>query len=97
MSAMTAWLAALDAAPLECDGFSRVVSVLLDREEIAHVVSFGRVEMAGAKLRGYGVLEQDAARAPDLFHILSGMPLAQFPLLKAPRSKTRCLPGSRPV
>lgn len=41
------WLAALDSAPLECDGMSRVIAVLLAREGIPHHVQVGAVTVEG--------------------------------------------------
>src|SRR5215207_6786457 len=35
------WLAALDDLPLECDGLSRSISALLDREGVAHRLLVG--------------------------------------------------------
>lgn len=40
-------LALLNALPLECDGFTRVVSNLLTRERIPHEVCFGTLTVVG--------------------------------------------------
>ena len=45
--ALRAWLEPLDALPLECDGMSRVVSALLTRDSICHLVCTGRLEIDG--------------------------------------------------
>jgi hypothetical protein len=41
------WLAAVDSLPLECDGVSRIVSVLLARDNVAHDVCIGSLEVQG--------------------------------------------------
>lgn len=41
------YLAVLDELPLECDGLSRVVSTLLQRDEIQHCVHVGSVDVEG--------------------------------------------------
>lgn len=44
---LQAWLAPLDTLPLECDGMSRVVSALLRRDSISHLVCAGSLEIGG--------------------------------------------------
>lgn len=51
MTGVGAWLDALDSAPLECDGMTRVISTLLQRDGLPHRVVVGRLEVAG-----YGVI-----------------------------------------
>ena len=41
------WLDQLDTAQLECDGVSRCLSTLLDREDVQHEVHLGWVEVEG--------------------------------------------------
>lgn len=45
---LSAWLAPLDQAPVECDGFVRLASILLTREGLEHEVHVGRLSLAGA-------------------------------------------------
>lgn len=45
---LAAWLASLDQAPVECDGFARLASILLTREGLEHEVHVGRLSLAGA-------------------------------------------------
>lgn len=47
-SMLERWLAPLDSAPLECDGFSRVASTLLHRESISHQVIIGSLNIEGS-------------------------------------------------
>ena len=42
-----AWLAPLNELPLECDGMTRVISALLTRDSIAHLVCTGFLEVNG--------------------------------------------------
>lgn len=44
---LASWLNAVDKLPLECDGMTRVVSALLTREDIAHQVNIGRLDVTG--------------------------------------------------
>lgn len=44
---LASWLNAVDNLPLECDGMTRVISALLTREDIAHQVNVGRLEVSG--------------------------------------------------
>lgn len=39
------WLAALDALRLECDGMTRVISSLLQRDGVAHAAMVGRLDV----------------------------------------------------
>ena len=39
------WLSPLDATPLECDGLSRAISILLQRERINHHVCIGKLHV----------------------------------------------------
>jgi len=47
VGALMAWLAPLDDLPLECDGLTRVVSILLCRERVAHTVLEGKLAVEG--------------------------------------------------
>lgn len=47
MTGVGAWLDALDSAPLECDGMTRVISTLMQRDDVAHRVLVGRLEVEG--------------------------------------------------
>lgn len=47
MTAFASWLEALDPAPLECDGMTRAISTLLQRDGLPHRVVVGRLEVAG--------------------------------------------------
>lgn len=42
------WIEQLDSLPLECDGLARVISSLLRREEIDHIVHVGAVSIEDA-------------------------------------------------
>lgn len=46
---LAAWLAPLDQAPVECDGFVRLASILLAREGLEHEVHVGRLSLPGAR------------------------------------------------
>lgn len=46
MNALAAWLQRLDTLPLECDGMTRVISILLTRDAVAHNVVVGRLTVA---------------------------------------------------
>jgi hypothetical protein len=41
------WIASLDALRLECDGMTRVVSILLQHDSIAHTPMTGRLTVEG--------------------------------------------------
>jgi len=45
---LQAWLAGLDAAPLECDGMTRCISILLQRDRVRHEVHRGDLVVHGA-------------------------------------------------
>lgn len=41
------WLEPIDAMPLECDGATRVISALLQREGLSHTIEVGELVVAG--------------------------------------------------
>lgn len=43
---LSQWLAALDALPLECDGLTRVISTLMNRDGVAHQAYVGSLSVA---------------------------------------------------
>lgn len=45
MTGIDAWLEALDPAPLECDGMTRAISTLMQREGLSHRVFVGQLEV----------------------------------------------------
>lgn len=47
LNALEQWLSPLDAAALECDGFSRVASTLLQREKVQHQTVVGSLDVKG--------------------------------------------------
>lgn len=47
---LQAWLADLDLLPLECDGMSRCISMLLSRDSIPHRVMIGKAGVVGLGL-----------------------------------------------
>lgn len=47
------WLAPLDQASLECDGFTRAVSTLLRRDGVPHAILCGAFEVVGVGRIGY--------------------------------------------
>src|SRR3989344_381923 len=42
---LESWLDPLDSASVECDGMTRLISMLLERERIPHLVMQGRLRM----------------------------------------------------
>lgn len=42
-----AWIPHLESLPLECDGMSRVIATLLDREGIDHAMHVGALDVEG--------------------------------------------------
>jgi hypothetical protein len=51
VTALAVWLSPLEDLPLECDGLTRVMSILLCRERVAHTVMVG-----GLAVEGHGVI-----------------------------------------
>lgn len=49
---LDAWLNKLDRLPLECDGLTRVIHTLLERDSIAHKVCIGTVDASVGSYRG---------------------------------------------
>lgn len=47
MIALAEMLPALDALPLECDGLTRAISTLMQRDAVAHRVHVGHVQIEG--------------------------------------------------
>ena len=47
MIALAEMLPALDALPLECDGLTRAISTLMQRDAVAHSVHVGRAQIEG--------------------------------------------------
>lgn len=45
--ALEAWLRPMDAAPLECDGLSRAIGALLDREGVPYTMHMGSMAVEG--------------------------------------------------
>lgn len=44
---LTQWLNSTDALPLECDGLTRVISALMNRENMAHKICIGSLRISG--------------------------------------------------
>jgi hypothetical protein len=47
MDDLNHWLKQFEALRLECDGMTRVISTLLQREDIEHEICIGRLDVAG--------------------------------------------------
>ena len=47
MDDLSRWLEQFDPLPLECDGLTRVISTLLQREGIEHHICIGQLDVAG--------------------------------------------------
>lgn len=61
------WLASLDALRLECDGMTRVVSILLQRDGIAHTPIIGRLVVEGVgKIVPHCWIELEDGRRIDM-------------------------------
>jgi hypothetical protein len=44
---LTRWLGQFESLPVECDGMTRLISTLLQREEVEHEICIGQLEVAG--------------------------------------------------
>ncbi|PZP98339.1 MAG: hypothetical protein DI587_14940 [Variovorax paradoxus] len=61
------WLASLDVLRLECDGMTRVISALLQRDGIAHRPMAGRLDVeAAGRIEPHYWIELDDGRRIDL-------------------------------
>lgn len=52
-SQLQAWLAPLEGLPLECDGLSRVISILLHREAVPHSLLMGSLHVKAVGFIGW--------------------------------------------
>ncbi len=67
MQDQSRWIASLDALRLECDGMTRVVSMLLQRDGIAHTPISGRLVVEGVgEIVPHCWLELEDGRRIDL-------------------------------
>lgn len=58
---LSAWLAPLDRAALECDGMTRAIAILLDAVDIPHEVRGGSLHVGEQRVRPHFWVELPAA------------------------------------